>query len=414
MSWAAILATTITLAALASYFNHRYLRQPPTIALMAMALAGSAVLLALMAWGPLDVSPLVENVRQVDFRAVLMDGMLPFLLFAGALHVDFNRMREQKTAIAALATLGVVGAALLTGALLWGAARLLHVELAFVQALLFGALIAPTDPIAVLALLRSARASPSLEALMSGEALLNDGVGVVLFVAIFDVALAGQEPSAAAIARNFVVEGAGGAVLGAVVGAAGVALLRGVDDYPVEIFLTLAIASSSYAAANALHASGPLASVAAGLVVGTLGRRYGMSPATLAHLDPFWALVDQILNAILFMFIGLAMLVVAFDYSHLTLAAVAIVAVLVARWASVASIVAALGGARRFGKGTVAVLTWGGLRGGISIALVLSLPLGELRSILLTATYAVVVFSLLVQGLTLARVARASGATRAD
>ena len=412
MNWAAVLATTITLAALATYVNHRYLRRPPTIALMAMALCASLALLVLRAWAPLDVSGLVESAREVDFRAVLLDGMLPFLLFAGALHVDFNRMREEKAAIAALATLGVIAAAAATGALLWGAARLLHVPLSFAQAFLFGALVAPTDPIAVIALLRTARASPSLEALMSGESLLNDGVGVVLFVAIFDVAVSGQDLSIAGLAGEFLFEGLGGAVLGIAVGAVGVALLRSVDDYPVEIFLTLAIASSSYAAGNALHVSGPLASVAAGLVVGTLGRRYGMSPATLSHLDPFWALVDQMLNAILFMFIGLAVLVVAFDYSHLTLAATAVVAVLVARWASVVAIIGALGGERRFGRGTVAVLTWGGLRGGISIALVLSLPLGEPRSILLTATYAVVVFSLLVQGLTLERVARASGATR--
>jgi CPA1 family monovalent cation:H+ antiporter len=412
MSWAAVLGTTITLAALATYVNHRFLRWPPTIALMAMALCGSLVLLALMAWAPLDVSPLARTARELDFRAVLMDGMLPFLLFAGALHVDFNRVREQAAAIAVLATLGVVATALATGALLWGAARLLHVPLPFAYALLFGALIAPTDPIAVIALLRSARAPPSLEALMSGESLVNDGVGVVLFVALLEVVVGGGEPSVRAVATSFVVEGAGGAILGIGVGALGVALLRSVDDYPVEIFLTLAIASSSYALADAWHVSGPLATVAAGLVVGTLGRRYGMSAATLGHLDPFWALVDQILNAILFMFIGLAVLVVAFDYNHVVLALAGVVAVLVARWTSVAAILTALGGERRFGRGTVAVLTWGGLRGGISIALVLALPAGELRSILLTATYAVVVFSLLVQGLTLERVARASGATR--
>jgi CPA1 family monovalent cation:H+ antiporter len=412
LNWAAVLATTLTLAALATYINHRYLRQPPTIALMGMALCGSLVLLVMMEWTPLDVTPLVQNARDVDFRAVLMDGMLPFLLFAGALHVDFNRMRQQEGAIAALATVGVLAAAFATGGLLWGAARLLQVPLDFAQALLFGALIAPTDPIAVIALLRSARASPELEALMSGESLLNDGVGIVLFTALLGIAVGGQEASVGAFALGFVVEGVGGAVLGMLVGGAGFMLLRTVDDYPVEIFLTLGIASSSYALADAFHVSGPIATVAAGLVVGTVGRRYGMSKVTQSHLDPFWAFVDEVLNAVLFMFIGLAILVVAFDYSHLGLALAAIAAVLAARWATVASILGALGGSRRFGKGTVTVLTWGGLRGGISIALVLSLPIGELRSTLLTATYAVVVFSLLVQGLTLQRVARASGATR--
>ncbi len=401
-----LIAVTITLAALATYVNHRFLRQPATIALMGMALVASAIVIALMRWTGLDASKLVELVNAIDFRAVLLDGILPFLLFAGALHVDLRPLRDARVVIASLATFGVVISTGVCGALVWGASSAIGASMSFTEALLFGALIAPTDPIAVLGILRSAKAPKSLEALMAGESLLNDGVGVVLFVALAGIVLQGDPVSPWRLATAFLTEAAGGIAFGLALGWLGYRLMRGVDDYPVEIFVTLALASGGYAAASAIHVSGPLAVVAAGLVIASVGRRHGMSEITRGQLDAFWKIVDEMLNAIVFMLVGLEILVVAFDYRHLGLAAFAILAVLASRWVSVAAVLAACGGRRRFARGTLGILTWGGLRGAISLALALSLPAGELGSTLLTMTYAVVVFSLLVQGLTLPRLAR--------
>jgi CPA1 family monovalent cation:H+ antiporter len=401
------MAATVTLSALATYLNHRFLRLPMTIALLLMALVASCAMYALVRWAPLDASGLARSVHGIDFRAVLMDGMLPYLLMAGALHVDLSRMREQRLAVGLLATLGVILAAAFTAGLVFAAAKALGVDISFMQALLFGALISPTDPIAVMGILRSARAPKAIEALMSGESLLNDGVGIVLFVAFFGVVVNGDAVSPAALARGFVVQGAGGVALGLALGYAVSRLLATVDDYTVEIFLTIGLASGTYAAAEALHVSAALAVVCAGLVLASVGRERAMSSATQEHLDPFWSFVDAVLNAILFVLIGVQALSVAFDVRHAGLGAAAVAAVLAARWASVAAIIGPLrASGRPFPHGTIRLLTWGGLRGGISIALVLSLPPGTMRSGMLTATYAVVLFTMLVQGLTLGRVIR--------
>ncbi len=407
MTWTDLIAVTITLAALATYANHRFLRQPPTIALMGMALLASVAVLALMRWTSLDAGKIVALVNAIDFRAVLLDGILPFLLFAGALHVDLRPLHDARAVIAALATIGVVISMAVCGTLVWAASTAIGASMSFTEALLFGALIAPTDPIAVIGILRSAKAPESLEALMAGESLLNDGVGVVLFVTLAGIVMQGDPVSPMHIATSFVTEAAGGIAFGLVLGWVGYRLMLGVDDYPVEIFVTLAIASGGYAAASAMHVSGPLAVVAAGLVIASVGRSHGMSDTTRGQLDAFWKIVDEMLNAILFMLVGLEILVVALDYRHLGLALFAIVAVLASRWVSVGAVLAAFRRRRRFARGTLAILTWGGLRGGISLALVLSLPPGELGATLLTMTYAVVVFSLLVQGLTLPRLVRA-------
>lgn len=415
MSGPALFAATICLAAAAAYANHRYFRLPQTIALLGMALAVSLLVLAVFRWTPLDVGPAIEAVQRIDFRAVLMDGILPFLLFAGALHVDLRQLHEHRIAVILLATLGVVLATAVTGALMWGAASLLGVALTFAQALLFGALIAPTDPIAVLAVLREAKTPASLSGVMAGESLLNDGVGVVLFIALLGIATGGEEVSLAQLGRDFVLEAVGGIALGYVVGRIVCRLLAAVDDYPVEIFVTLAVASGSYALASALHVSGPLAVVVAGLVLASLGRRYGMSARTQRELDMFWEIVDYVLNAILFMLVGLEVVVVALGAGHAGFGAAAIAATLVARWMSVSAIVVPMrASGRPVPPGAIRVLTWGGLRGGISIALVLSLPPGTLRSTLLTATYAVVIFTMLVQGLTLAPLARRVVPSRTD
>lgn len=402
------IAVLLTLAALAAYANRKLLRLPATIGMMAIALVGSLLLLLAARHAGLGARTL-EEIRRIDFGTVVLDTMLPYLLFAGALQVDLARVRSLALPVGLLASLGVVLATLAAGTLLWLAARALGTSLGFPQALLFGALIAPTDPVAVLGVLRGASASEPLQALMAGESLFNDGVGIVLFLALFGIAVNGEPVDAPRIALELLREAGGGIAFGLALGWIGCRMLRSVDDYPVEIFLTLALAAGGYAAAAALGLSGPLATVCTGIIIATHGRRSGMSETTRRHLDEFWELVDQMLNAVLFVLVGLQMVVVAHDATHLELAAAAVAAVLVARWASVAGVVGALRPFHDFPRGTVIVLSWGGVRGAISISLALSLPPGALRDTLLTATYAVVAFSVIFQGLTLGRVARRYG-----
>ena len=400
------IAVLLALAALAAYVNHRFVHWPPTIGMMAIALVGSLALVLAARYTVIPTQRTVEEIRHIDFGTVVLDGMLPYLLFAGALQVDLRQVKDQALAVTLLATLGVVLSALAAGALLWGAARAIGVPLDFVQALLFGALIAPTDPVAVLGVLRGANAPARLQALMAGESLFNDGVGIVIFLTLFGIAVRGEPVDAPTIALDLLREAGGGIAFGLVLGWIGCRLLRTVDNYPLEIFLTLALAAGGYAAADALHLSGPLAAVSTGVVIATHGRASGMSEKTRRHLDEFWELVDQMLNAVLFVLVGMQMVVVAHDALHLAVAASAIAAVLLARWASVAGIVGALRPWRDFPRGTVTVLTWGGVRGAISISLALALPAGALRDTILTATYVVVAFSVIVQGLTLERVTR--------
>ncbi len=406
MDWPAVAAVIVTIAALASFVNARWLRIPSTIGPMAITLAVSLALVLVARFTAVDVRKPFEFVLGIDFRTLLLSGLLPFVFFAGALNVKRDLLREQAPAVAALVLVGVAISATLVGALLWEAAQALGMSLTFPQALLFGALIAPTDPVAVLGILRDAKTPRALEGIMSGEALLNDGVGVVLFLALFGVAVEGEPASLAAIGGDFLREAVGGVAFGLALGGLGYLALRAVDDYPVEILITLAIAAGGYTAANAIGVSGPLATVAAGLVIGGVGRRAGMSERTRTKLDSFWHSIDEMLNVVVFMLVGLEMMVVAVDMRHLALGAVAIPVVLLARWVSVALPLAAIGARRRFPRGTSRLLAWAGLRGAISIALALSLPAGALRDTLLTATYLVVLFSVLVQGLTLGRVAR--------
>ena len=403
-------ASIISLAAVASYLNCRFLRVPAAIGLMAIALGLSALLVALAHLAGLDMEPLVKRISSIDFSLLLLHGMLPFLLFAGALGVDLNEMRGHLVAITTLPTLGVAIATLVTGAVLWLASRAVGPNLGFLECLLFGALISPTDPIAVVAILRQAGTSKALESVIGGESLFNDGVGVVVFLAILGALYGGTVPGPVTLVLRLAVEVVGGIGFGLVIGWVGYRLLRTVDMYPVEIFLTLAIAAGGYAAAEALHVSAPLAIVAAGLVIGSIGRRAGMSARTVQHLDSFWEVIDQVLNAVLFLLVGLEVVIVIETHA-IGLALAAIIAVLVGRFASVAPLVAVMRRVKRISAGSLTILTWGGLRGGISLALAMSLPAGKSRDVILTATYVVVVFSVLVQGLTLKRLARAAAAS---
>jgi len=400
-------AVLVSLAALFAYLNHRLLGLPTTIGLMLIALLVSLAAMILAHFGLIGFADLARRlVAHIDFSRALMHGMLSFLLFAGALHVDLSDLREQRWSVLSLATLGVLLSTALVGAFAWGTFRWLDLPVRPIDALLFGALISPTDPIAVLGTLRRAGAPRRLEVKIAGESLFNDGVGVVVFLILLGIATGGGSVSAAEVGRLFAEEAVGGLLFGLGAGSLAYAMLKGVDNYQVEVLITLALVMGGYALADALHLSGPIATVVAGLVIGNHGRGRAMSERTRRNLDTFWELLDDILNAVLFVLIGFELLVLTFRGEYLLAAAVLIPGVLLARFVSVGVSVALLRLRQRFVPHAVKVMTWSGLRGGISVALALSLPHSPARQPILAVTYAVVVFSLLVQGLTIGHLMR--------
>jgi CPA1 family monovalent cation:H+ antiporter len=403
-----IAALLIVITALFSYANHRWLGLPTTIGVMLIALLVSLVLIAL-GWLGLGTEALADRVLgAIDFDETLLHGMLGFLLFAGALHVNLGDLAKQKQVIGLLATLGVVLSTALVGSLTWFLLQGLGIGLPFLYCLLFGALISPTDPIAVLGIMKSVGAPKSLETKISGESLFNDGVGVVVFLVLLDVARQGHAPSVMHVVEFFALEALGGAVFGFLIGWLCYRLLRSVNNYQVEVLLTLALVMGGYTLAGLLHLSGPIAMVVAGLLIGNHGRQFGMSEQTRRNLDTFWELLDEILNAVLFVLIGLELLLVPRSPKLLLAGLVAIPIVLGARFVSVSAAVGVLRRFREFTPGAIRIMTWGGLRGGISVALALSLPAGDERRVLLGLAYVVVVFSIVVQGLTIGRLVRRS------
>jgi monovalent cation:H+ antiporter, CPA1 family len=395
-----IISLLLVLAAAFSYFNHRFLRLPTAIGIMAMALATSLLVILVDALGVPVAARAEQVLAGIDFDDALLHGMLGVLLFAGALHVNLNDIARQKWTILSLATIGTVASTFLVGAAVWRVSALLGVPLDFIHALLFGALISPTDPIAVLGILKKAGVPKSLEIKIAGESLFNDGIGVVVFLILVGVA-AGGEATAGQATLLFVREALGGAVFGLAGGWLAYVMLRSIDNYVVEVLITLALVTGGYAVAEALHISAPIAAVVSGLLIGNQGRMFAMSETTRDHLDLFWELVDEIMNAILFVLIGLEILVVSATGSLIGLGLVAIPIVLLARFVAVGAPILVLGRFQTFSPGAIKLLAWGGLRGGISVALALSLPVSAARETLLTMTYIVVVFSILVQGLTI-------------
>ena len=395
MSLIHTLTILICLAALFSYVNHRLLKLPITIGLMAVALVFSLVLLGLGKLGFGVEAEAQRFIGAIDFNETLMHGMLGFLLFAGALHVKLEELFDLKWVIGTLAVVGTILSSLITGGLGYLLFDLVGLPLPFLYCLLFGALISPTDPIAVMGILRQARLPKALEMKIVGESLFNDGVGVVIFLVVLNL-LPKASVSMTDVLVLFAEEALGGAVLGLALGYIAYRMLRSVDNYQVEILITLALVMGSFGLADLLHTSGPIAVVVAGLMIGNQGRQWAMSETTREHLDNFWELLDELLNAVLFVLIGLEVLVLSFQRPYLMAGLVAIPLVLTARWLSVFFQVKAFSFVREFSARTITILTWGGLRGGISVALALSLPQGSTRD-------AVVVFSILVQGLTINR-----------
>jgi len=397
------LTILICLAALFSYVNHRLLKLPITIGLMAVALVFSLVLLGLGKLGFGVEAKAQRFIGAIDFNEALMHGMLGFLLFAGSLHVKLDELLDLKWVIGTLAVVGTILSSLLIGALGYWLFDFVGLPLPFLYCLLFGALISPTDPIAVMGVLRQARLPKALEMKIVGESLFNDGVGVVIFLVVMNL-LPKASVSVTDVLALFAKEALGGAALGLALGYVAYRMLRSVDNYQVEILIALALVMGSFGLADLLHTSGPIAVVVAGLLIGNQGRQWAMSDTTREHLDNFWELLDELLNAVLFVLIGLEVLVLSFQRPYLMAGLVAIPLVLAARWLSVVVQVKAFSFVREFSARTITILTWGGLRGGISVALALSLPVGPMRDAVVTITYAVVVFSILVQGLTLNQV----------
>jgi CPA1 family monovalent cation:H+ antiporter len=416
MSLTATAAQLVSLAALFSYLNHRFVRLPSTIGLMLISLGMSLVILILGTLGlPLGVQ-IDEFAHRalgaIDFNQTLMTGMLSFLLFAGALHIDLGGLSAQRWPVMFLALVGVLLSTVMVGFGMFYVLDLLNHPIPLPWCLVFGALISPTDPIAVLALMRSANAPKSLEMKVAGESLFNDGVGVVVFIELVAVASGQGTLDVGEVALFFVREALGGVLFGLALGYGVFRMLRSVNNYEVEVLLTVALVMGGYALAIALHVSGPIAIVVAGLLIGNQGRRLAMSTTTREHIDTFWELVDSILNAVLFVLIGFEMLLLPLHSSLLLPALTAIPIVLLARFLSVLLPARLPWLGRWFDRHTVQVLTWGGVRGGISVALALSLPDTPFRAGIIAMAYACVLFSIAVQGLTLGRLLRSGSAAR--
>ncbi|OGT66297.1 MAG: sodium:proton antiporter [Gammaproteobacteria bacterium RIFCSPLOWO2_02_FULL_47_50] len=408
MSLFDIIAILITITAIFSYLNFCYLRLPATIGVMLISLIFSASII-LLKYSGLDFTLQAEHIlNSIDFDNTLMHGMLSYLLFAGALHVNLEDLARQKWLIGSLATFGIVVSTFIIGTLTWLTLGILGIEISYIYCLLFGALISPTDPIAVMSLLRSAGAPKSLETKITGESLFNDGIGVVVFILIAGIAISGQDITFGSVATLFLEEAVGGAAYGLILGGISYWMLRRVDNYQVEILLTLALVTGGYALATAIHVSGPVAVVVAGLMIGNQGRLLAMSDITREHLDTFWELIDEILNAILFVLIGLEVLIIQFDLKTSVAGFIAVFIVLLGRFISVGVPITVMRKYRVFSPHAVKILTWGGLRGGISVALALSLPASPEREVILTITYFVVIFSILVQGLTIEKLIKFS------
>jgi len=376
-----ILAVLLALAAFFAYVNHKVLKMPMAIGVMLIGLI-SSILVLLVGTQVADVKEsAVMFVKEIDFNETLMQGMLSYLLFAGALHVNLNDLKQQKWLVAIMASFGVCLSTVLVGTVAYFLFQAFGIEIHYMWCFVFGALIAPTDPVAVLGILKSVGAPKSLETKITGESLFNDGVGVVIY---------------------FALEAGGGVLFGLLLGGLGYYMLKSIDNYHVEILITLAIVTAGYRGAMAMHMSGPLAMVVAGLLTGNPVKKHAMSETTREHLNTFWTMIDEILNAVLFMLIGLELLRLTLDFSVVIAGCIMIPVCLAARYAATWIPVQLLKRRKEFSPGVVKILTWGGIRGGISTALALGIPEGvQGRDAILLVNYVIVIFSIAVQGLTL-------------
>ncbi|HDR9769732.1 TPA: sodium:proton antiporter [Burkholderia cepacia ATCC 25416] len=394
------LTALIVLAALGSYVNHRVFHLPPTIGVMTIALVATVLLVILGEFGAIDVTRFTRLIPEIDFSELLFHGFLPFLLFAGALHVDLHDLRQVKWTVGVLSTVGTLISTMFVGTVFWYASWWLGVRIGFIYALLFGALISPTDPIAVMSIIKKAGAPRELETRITGESLFNDGVGAIVFLTLLSITTAAREPGVFDVTLLFIQQAVGGALAGWLAGWIVSRLVASIDNHHVEILLSIALCMGSYALAELGRASGPIAVVVAGLFAGNHGTMKTVSGQTGEYLSMFWEIVDEMMNSVLFLLIGLEVLSIHQSRTYLIAGMVAVGCVLAGRTVSVAIPLGVIGLRIRFPKGTTRLLIWGGLRGAISLALALLLPHGPQRELIVTVTYVVVVFSVLTQGTT--------------
>ncbi len=397
----------IVLATMFEYINHKLLRLPSTIGVMVIAICVSIILILFgESLLPKTTLSLHKIVSSVDFTEVLMGAMLNFLLFAGGIHINIKDLREQIAPVVMFASIGVVISTFAVG---FGAYYLLPfagVEIPLIYCLVFGALISPTDPVAVLSILKKAKVSKSLETKVAGESLFNDGVAIVVFTVLLQIAVGKQvDLTLESILMLVVQEAGGGLLLGAVLGFIGSKMMQNTNDYILSVLITLSIVMGGYLIAHSMHISGPLTMVAAGLFMGNFSPKFKMKSEVRDYLVKFWELIDEIMNAVLFLFIGLELLLIKNLNEYLFAGGICILVVLLARWVSIFFPTKLMSFKHRFTPQTVKVLVWGGLRGGVSIALALSIPKSEYNHIIISITYCVVVFSIIFQGLTINKIA---------
>lgn len=402
-----LITIIIVLAALFSYINFKYIKLPGTIGIMLLSLVASLIIINIGFFHPDFFKKTTHLISTLDFNTALMKVMLGFLLFAGAIHIDINEMKNERAAIIAFSTIGVLLSTFIVAGLFYAVTHWLGFSIGFIYCLLFGALISPTDPIAVLGILKQAKIPSTLEVKISGESLFNDGVAVVVFITIYEIITADpQNVNLLQIVWLFIKEAGGGIAFGLLLGYIGFWALRSINNYVVEVLITLAIVMGGYLFAAYLHVSGPLAMVMAGIITGNKSRAEGMSDSSEEYIDKFWEMIDEIFNAILFLLIGFEMLIVPFTWMFFWLGCITIVIVLLARLISVAIPVLFLKPIKTFERNAIPILTWGGLRGGISVALALSLPKSMFSEVFVSVTYIVVLFSIIVQGLTIGKFAK--------
>ena len=397
----------IVLASLFAYINYRVLKLPSTIGIMVIAIIVSVILVASGDnFLPKTTNGLIKLVNSLDFTEVLMGAMLNFLLFAGGIHVNIKDLKEQFGPVVIFSTVGVI---ISTFAVAFGTFYLLPlvgIQMPFIYCLVFGALISPTDPVAVLSILKQANVSKSLETKVAGESLFNDGMAVVVFTVVLQLAIGKDiDLNVENIGLLLLREAGGGLLLGVLLGYSASRALRVVDDYIISVLITLSVVMGGYLIAREMHISAPLAMVAAGLFMGNFSESFKMKSETQDYLIKFWELIDEIMNAVLFLFIGFELLLIKDLNEYLVAGGICIMIVLLARWIAIFIPTKFMAFKYRFSPQTVKVLVWGGIRGGVCIALALSIPVNEYSQIIISITYCVVVFSIIVQGLTIAKVA---------
>lgn len=397
----------IVLSALFAYINFRFIKLPLQIGLMLLAIITSLSVIAIGTIQPSVFFSAKQTLLSFDFSELLLGSMLSFMLFAGAIHIKLDTLKQESLPVILFSTMSVLLSTLIIGIVVYYLLILFKLPAPFIHCLLFGSLISPTDPIAILGILKESKISKSLEMKIAGESLFNDGVAVVLFLTIFQIAEQHGNIQIKDVTLLFIREAFGGILLGVAVGYTGFLLIRSIDNYKVEVLLTIAIVMGGYSLADFLRVSGPLAMVAAGIITGNQVKKFAMSKTTSEYIDLFWELINEMLNAILFVIMGLELLVIHFVPVYISIGLITIVFVLAARYMSVFLPAQVIRLKEKIDQHTILLMTWGGLRGGISIALALSLKPEMEKNLWVTLTYFVVVFSILIQGLTVGKLAKA-------